>query len=283
MPPKTPVAYTWVKDYVDMAIDMQMSFHTFHKNIPLHIFSWKECLDVMQAYRVPASQLFAPLGQVLARQGFDCVMHIDADSLVTGSLERAFNTDADVAGVRANPDQGVAPNFAKYTRINRLTGEYNRTDREMNCGFFVVREPAFWEAWIESNRKYAGQVYSGEQDTWNDLALSGQYSCELLDPREGDEYWGTASQWGPYLDSWKLLWLEGTSPALKGTPPVPGVAPQDTWRLMLNSALGRPKQVRVLHLAGEQWQDKHLGFQHPRVRGVIPLRVQDYLEGLTKS
>ena len=249
------VAYSWVKDYRAATEDMVRSFHRFHPDVPFILFDWEAC----EATGVPMNCLYAALGKQLASD-YDVVMHLDGDMVITAPLTRALETQADIAGVRANPDIGLA-HGSPFTRINRLTGEYTRVDQEMNVGLFVVRNPLFWDAWTKSNREYAHKVYCAEQDTWNDLAGSGRFTSELLDPVDGEEIWGTAANFGTnYLDSWRYLRV-------------------DDGGLYLGES-GKGKHIHCLHLAGEGWEDKHLGFGHPRVREVLTPEVRGFIDDL---
>ena len=113
------IAYTWVRDYRQMAEDMRTSFHHFHPDVPLCIFDWEQCQMIMEKYSCTSSFLYAPLGKELAT-GDNLVIHIDADIIVTGPLDRLFSEAYDVAGVRAFPDIGRADS-ATYRRQNRLS------------------------------------------------------------------------------------------------------------------------------------------------------------------
>lgn len=257
------IAYTWVKDYVAMARDMRASLHKWHPDLDLRVFTWAECEQIVRAEKVPPGQLFAALGQRLAKD-HDLVIHIDADILVTGPLDRVLVGDFDVAGVRANPDQGVPPLYSQFTRLNRITGEYTSTSHELNAGFFAVRNAAFWEEWIRTNIRYAADVTMGEQDTFNDLCWAYRYECKVLDPPGVPEYWGTSTQWGKkYLESWGDLRVVG-----------------DTLRL--RSFAGADKRVHMLHLAGEKWPGKELGFDAPLVRDRLTSEVRDFLVELRR-
>jgi hypothetical protein len=173
--------------------------------------------------------------------------------------------------VRANPDQGVAPNFAAFTRPNRITGEYCRTEEELNVGFYCCRNARLFDDWIKLNAKYAHQVTLGEQDVCNDLLGTKRYTREILDPPGCGEYWGTAANWGDtFLESWKGLHVEDDRPFTCNRP-----------RLMLKNHLGGvAKRVHMLHTAGGAWQGKELAFDSPHVRGILPAEVAEYLDAL---
>jgi hypothetical protein len=293
----TAIAYTWVRDYRQMAEDMRTSFHHFHPDVPLCIFDWEQCQMIMEKYSCTSSFLYAPLGKELAT-GSNVVIHIDADIIVTGPLDRLFDEAYDVAGVRALPDQGL-PDGSKYRRQNRLTGDHLTTDTELNAGFFAVRDPSFWDAWIALNKQYGTKMRLGEQDTLNDLFHSGRYRSLLLDPINCNELWGTATKWGKalghgndmeFLESWRNLFLKTHSERkdaageriLYDEPQlmmeVPGkkvgasyIAPPQPRSL---------KRVHMLHTAGGDWKDKQLGFDSLTVREKLSPEVWAYLQNV---
>lgn len=285
----TAIAYTWVRDYRQMAEDMRKSFHHFHPDVPLCIFEWEQCEQIMEKYSCTAGFLFAPLGRELALQG-NTVIHIDADIIVTGPLDRVLNEAYDVAGVRALPDQGL-PDGSQYRRQNRLTGDHLTVQGELNAGFFAVRGTQFWDAWIDLNRKYGTKMRLGEQDTLNDLFYSGRYHSLLLDPVESSELWGTATKWGKalghgndmeFLASWRELYLK-THSERKDTQGERGK--YDEPRLMMKvpgpkGAPGAMKRVHMLHTAGGDWKDKHLGFDSQTVREKLSFEVWEYLQNV---
>jgi hypothetical protein len=282
-----PIAYTWVKDYRQMAEDMAHSFHHFHPDVPLHIFNWDDCKRMMAKYDCTYHFLYAAFGRELA-ETHPLVIHIDADILVTAHLTRVFEEQYDVAGVRALPDQGL-PDGSRYRRMNRLSGENLTVAGELNAGFFAVRGTAFWDAWIASNRKYGAKMRLEEQDTLNDLFYSSRYRALLLDPVEEGELWGTATKWGKalghgnemgFLESWRGLRLHKyqKNPFLMGS---------EEKRLMLKteapwgSGEDRAwKRVHMLHTAGGDWKDKHLGFDAPVVVEKFDPSVREYLGAL---
>jgi hypothetical protein len=269
-------AFTTVLDYHTMAEGMKRSFEKFHPDIPLFILDRGRVKEITEDYGVRFDTMFPVCGRLMMDKGFDTVMRIDADIVVTGSLTRALESKADFCGVRANPDQGVAPNFAAFTRPNRITGEYCRTDEELNVGFYCVHNPRFFDDWIKLNAKYAHLVTLGEQDVCNDLLGTKRYTREILDPPGCGEYWGTAANWGEsFLESWKGLHLETTTTRSPGN-----TKHYMEDRVMLRNVHGVSKHVHMLHTAGGAWQGKELGFDSPHVRGILPADVAEFLDTL---
>ena len=259
------IVTTWVKDYLQAARDMQHSFQHFHPDIPFHLFDWEACQTQLVEDELPGLGFIgAAFGRKLARQGYHTVIHIDGDIIVTAPLTRLFTEAYDVAGVRALPDQGL-PDGSKYRRMNRLTGDNLTVSGELNAGFYAAQGVEFWEHWVENNRKYGQKMPLVEQDTLNDLFWSGRYKALLLDPVDCQEYWGTATKWGKalghgnemgFLESWRELHMKGDELHLNG------------------------KRVHMLHTAGGDWKDKHLGFDAPIVREKFSPEVWEYLSHL---
>lgn len=263
--------FTFYNTYKDLTFDCVNSVRHFHPDVPVHVYDWDECKKVMAESGCIPQTLFAELGRRLALD-YKTVIHIDGDSLVTAPINRAFDGWWDVAGVRNNNDLGRGQHYkTSYTRTNRLTGDPIPVDSYCNCGFFAVKNPAFWADWAKANKRYGEQSRLGEQDTFNDLVWSGKYQAMLLDPRGSEEYWGTSNQWGEqHLESWKRLRIEplGEHP-----------------RICLDGPMSRPgdeqvKRVRILHLAAGQFEGKEQGWDHPWVRRQVPPGVMEYLDEL---
>lgn len=258
---KKAVAFTWVKDYRQMAEDCAKSFNHFHPDVEFRIFDWEHCQRIMKEVHCTSQFLFAPLARELLEE-FDVAVHVDSDILVTAPLTRALQGSFDVAGVRALPDEGL-PDKSTFRRMNRINGEYIRTDSELNAGFFAVTSKRFVDEWIASNARYGMKMPLVEQDTLNDLFWSGRFDTLLLDPTDFCEFWGTGTKFGSclgakdeegFLESWKGLRLEGAE-------------------IRLRNAQGKDKLVRMLHMAGGQWKDKELGFDAPYVKSVFAPEV----------
>jgi len=265
--PEKVAVFTFVKDYHEMARHCKRSFHYFHPLIPFRVYEWDECMQICKEENTTIEYLFAHVGRRLHREGYDHVVHLDGDIIVTGPLTQLLESPAEITGTRAQPDQGSGEN--EFLRANVLTGDPIAVLEELNAGVFGVRNPKVWDDWIASNRRYGPQMPLREQDTLNDLFWSGKYRTSLLDPPEVNEYWNTATKWGGdcgiggvdgFLDSWKKLFCR-----------------EDTlW--LASAASGIEKRVRLLHMAGGSWPSKELGFDHPEIRSKFAPEVWEFIE-----
>jgi hypothetical protein len=107
---------TWcTDDYRDRAgvEKLQNSIKYFHPDIPLYIYNSEDTNRAVNKYSdfpnltkncmIPVQ----PIEKNLYEK-FDIIIHVDADSTITGSLDVVFEGDYDVAIVRNNSDGGTA-------------------------------------------------------------------------------------------------------------------------------------------------------------------------------
>jgi hypothetical protein len=126
-------------------------------------------------------------------KGYDCVVKIDADSIITGDLSASWKEpDIDMSCVfNSNPKE-----FATYPisvwDISPL--EY------LNCGYVVMRNHEMVEHWKKLCFTYHFDNYQmREQDLLNIICHYGDYKVEILDA--GDSFWGLASKgYWQYID-----------------------------------------------------------------------------------
>lgn len=271
--PEKVGVFTFVKDYHDMARKCRQSFWHFHPHVPFHIYDWDKSIQICKEEDTSIEFLFAHIGRRMHKEGYEHVVHLDGDIIVTAPLTELLYSQAEVTGTRAAPDQGF-DGGSELLRANVLTGDPIASLEELNAGVFGVRNPLFWEDWIASNRRYGKSMPLREQDTFNDLFWSGRYDHLLLDPPESPNYWNTATKWGGdcgiggvdgFLDSWR------------------GLVCRDDALWLRSEASGVEKRVRLLHMAGGSWPNKELGFEHPEVAAKFSPEVRSFLDWVCTS
>ncbi len=162
---------------------MQNSFRKFHPNDELILFGEAEIKatnDPQIFYR--ATPYFT---KKLMAQGYDEVCKLDADQLITGSLDDIWKEDYDVAVVNNSNPKEMSLYPVSILNIHPLA--------YVNCGFVVMKSKAFVDFWY--NFCYS-VIYNAcqmrEQDLLNIMIFSNNYKVRRLD--EGDSFYGLASK-----------------------------------------------------------------------------------------
>lgn len=211
-----------------LANPLQRSAHYFHPNIPFQI----HYLADIQAYD-PASfhgimDAKAILGEHLARE-FQHVVILDADQLITATLDEILVEDYDIAAARNRSDHHTVhldPNV-HWFQVEGLVSQA----QYMNAGIVSCRQSTFFSEWKSLNQTV--RRFDLDQGTLNMLAYNGQYRVKMLDPPEATYYYGVANSWGQRTpwDSWNDIVLEND-------------------QLFMNNIYGDKKQIKILHKAG---------------------------------
>lgn len=203
---------------------MEASFRKFHPNDELILFGEQDIREVQN------KQIFYFATPYFTRKlmlrGYTDICKIDADSIITGSLDSIWEGSFDVAVVNnSNPRE-----FAAYP----VTVWDIAPLAYVNCGFVVMRSREFVDHWLDLCFSYHYQNYQmREQDLLNILVSYGNYEIKRLD--EEDSFYGLASK-GYWLD----IEMQGDDLLLKkGT----------EWP-------DKDKYIKVIHWAGGNVADK---------------------------
>ena len=148
---------------------MHNSLMKFHPDIPHFIFTGKDLewtQDPKKFYR-----MYAKFGEQLSKE-YELVMQIDADSIVTGSLDHIINDKTFEVG-------GVLNNNTIDPKINIFVIP---PDVYINAGFIAVRSQRFWKWWNKLNyTTYFDMMQFVEQDTLNLIFHLGDLKSKIFD------------------------------------------------------------------------------------------------------
>lgn len=184
---KKRVVFFTIADEKNMeyATKMANSFKHFHPDIPLEIISGEVLAGALE--RDPA--FFYRATPIIASQlikDYEVVVKIDADSIVTGSLNEAWEGDFDVKCVlNSNPRE-----FKKY---QVSTWDIHPIYEYLNCGFVSMKSEKFINHWHKiCYSNHFDNYQMREQDLMNIILHYGDYKVEILD--NGDSFWGLSSK-----------------------------------------------------------------------------------------
>jgi hypothetical protein len=257
---KKVVFSTWcTDDYVEKVglEGLKNSLQYFHPGIPHVIYDTKETERLYAKYGPWLKPYFMmpPTCLELAEE-YDMVIHIDADSTVTGPLTELIESEEDIVGVRNTNS------FGKAGCSPGITIENIPLFRFLNAGLVGVNKSSFWLDWNNFN-KHEGEKYEGhENDTLCKLFNSEQYSTKILDPMGSNISYGLSNVWGTetHWDSWKDLYVR-----------------ED--KLMLDDPnTGVSMEVKVLHQAGGGASTYPM---RPWMDSIVSDEVKDYLHKIT--
>jgi ADP-heptose:LPS heptosyltransferase/ubiquinone/menaquinone biosynthesis C-methylase UbiE len=167
-----------------LARRVRTSFGKHHPEIPFYIY---DCADEEKIFgevknsacACKAFEIRPRLCEILL-EDYDCVIYLDADTVVTDSLDEFLETDYDVAGSLNLEGNGFPPGY-------------------LNAGVSAITSRDFCTEWTDLMYKHNGgpsnQVY------FNELAKSGRYRLKVVDA--ADVYYNETSR--PY---WKDIRLK---------------------------------------------------------------------------
>ena len=233
---------------------LKSSFRYFYPDIELHIFGDAEINAFKQTYPWMGWASMDPILFGSFVDKYDLIVHIDADSIITGALDDILIADFDIAGVRNNNDIGQA------SATNCIFGEHikgiDAKWQYLNAGLIASTNKEFWADFLRQNETMP-QGGFGEQDVWNNIFWSGKYKAKVLDPREKPIHYGISAQLvdrgQPFQQSWSQMYMRG------------------------NDLCFKEKVVKIIHNAG--------GFGLPKLQyqdWVTP-EVKDFLDTITKD
>lgn len=187
------VFYTFVSDDYHDPVGtpgLVNSFKHFHPDIPLVVFR-QEDVDKIIDNKIVNWLNAKPMFAKLLTDKFECVVNIDADSIITGRLDEVFDDNYDVGSV-------VNMNDFENVSVDGVTEEMY-----LQAGLIASRRPEFWDIWMQRSLKDNWRCKCAENDTMN-LVIYEQlipagwklkvfdkdkdyYGCKSLN-REGEFY-----------------------------------------------------------------------------------------------
>lgn len=184
---------------------LKSSARFFHPNVELLVHGDNIISEIKQKYPWSSWYTFDPLVSEYHINDYDMIVHFDADSIITGSLDELLLGDFDLAGVRTNNDVGICTTTGR---------PYKDINKHLNAGLIASTNKEFWKEFKECNSRLTSTgpgINYGEQDTWNEIFYSGKYKTKLLDPIDSNVYYGVSQQicepGGQVETAWKRLYM----------------------------------------------------------------------------
>jgi hypothetical protein len=187
----------------------------FHPNIPFIVFNSEAINQIFKRYPWAHWDVMIPFfGEQLSEE-YDLVVHFDADSIITDTLDELLEDDYEVAGVRNNCDNAAQSGrfFGGHLSniIKDIRGEY------LNAGLIAARNKQFWIKFIVDNHETAHKYSFAENDVFNALFHSGVYKTKILDRLESRVHYGISSIPGPHIGTlWPKLYVENNNLCVDG-------------------------------------------------------------------
>lgn len=167
------IAFT-VADEKNMpyALGLKNSLVKFHPDLEFVIFSDKEIAETNDPHIFYRATPY--FGLYLMQQGYECVIKIDADSVITGDISHVWEGEFDVATVHNSNPKELRKVVVALQGIPPL--EYQ------NCGFVVMNNPDFVKYWLALCMSPRFDHFQfREQDILNNMIFWGTWKTKFLD------------------------------------------------------------------------------------------------------
>ena len=239
---------TWcTDDYVERVglKKLQNSLKYFHPDVPHYVYTTEDVTRARETYSdfTDLHQCMIPVQPIERKliEKYDIVIHIDADSTVTGSLDEILEGDYEVACVRNNSDHGTAGCHPGESIYDPYLKNVIQWQDFVNAGLIASTKADFWTDWFGANKLNAKNHAGHEQDVLNCMLNSGRYKAKLLDPLGSNVSYGVSNAWGPFTPREHNVirhWDSWTGAFMKDE------------KLYIPNIHGTPVEVKVLHVAG---------------------------------
>lgn len=161
---------------LEFAQKLEKSFKHFHPDIEFRIITGDDLRKRVEADPHFFYRATPIVAEELFKEGYTLVLKIDADSIITGSLDYVFNTQGYDAGTVVN-----------WNRVDPVTygfveGWGIQPPEYMNAGFIALRSQKFTHHWrvICESEQFMRLQYR-EQDLLNILIYYGNYNVRCFD------------------------------------------------------------------------------------------------------
>lgn len=167
---------------------MAKSFHHFHPDIEVKIYTEKDIGDKINYYRQK------PMFAKELIKDYDLVIGLDADQIITGDLSYMFDKEFDVAVVN-NFCRSDIPEYGYIKVIDVPPDQY------MNCGMVAMKSKKFVDHWWTLCNSYHFNNYQyREQDLLNIMVHYGIWNVLPLDrPTNENNAWHGLLSKGEWL------------------------------------------------------------------------------------
>ena len=162
------VFFTFVSDNYYSPVgtpELVNSFKKFHNDIPLVVFRQ----DIVDEIIDPAKKFMGgavnwlnakPMFAKLLIDRFDCIVNIDADTVILGRLDEVLSQNYDI---------GAVTNFNDYENrhVENITDEMY-----LQAGMVASRRPEFWDIWMKASLADNWKYKCAENDTLNTVVYN---------------------------------------------------------------------------------------------------------------
>lgn len=203
------------------------SWDKFCPNVELKLWDEEKIKKYKQehwfykATPIIANELFA--------EGYDVVLKMDCDQIVTGNLDHIWEGDFDIAVV-----QNTNPRDIEFCKPHILSGRHRLSIyfipelAYVNAGMVVMKNKELVKLWERLCEIHFKPYRFGEQDLLNILVFYGNYNVRFLDME--DKWHGLVLKW-----YWKEIEKDGEQLVIRKN---------DKW------PKDEDKVVKVIHWAG---------------------------------
>jgi len=191
--------YSFYIDYKEEAERMARSVKKFHPEIPVLLFNKEQTLEALNT----SASAYPHFGMKCA-EDYDLVIHLDADTIMTGPIDELLNAEYEVAGTRDTNDHGKAGMEGAHNWPGLDPYDY------VNIGVFAVRSKAFFKEWNEVTNREGPTTAFFDNGTFNKVMHNGKYNKLIIDAKGSGVYYNLASVYGntTHWDSWKNIELK---------------------------------------------------------------------------
>lgn len=276
---------TWcTDDYADFLGVQKLvkSVKYFHPNIEHVIFNTKMTKKAYEEYPWLSPVWMMPPTCIPFAEDYDMVIHLDADSIVTGPLNELFESESDVIGVRNNNSFNKSGSHNGIT-ISHLEpfgdGSPLPVQDFINAGLVGVNRKEFWYDWLNLNKESerikrevnpCAHGIGDENDTLNQLFHWKKYNSQIIDPIGSNISYGLCNMWGNdpnnHWKSWDQIYVKDD-------------------RLYIDDPVtGDPMWIKVMHRAGgglgNELNKRYGGF-HNWLESVVSNETLEYIKKIT--
>lgn len=200
------------------------SIKHFHPEVDFYVFGTDDINAIFNSHPNFNWTTIHPAISIQLIDKYDMVIHMDADSMITGRLDELINEknlQYDVIGVRNNNDFGLAGKDAAIS-------EGYPVQTYLNCGLVATTSRKFLETWIDYNLSMGNSKPFQEQSILNMMMHTEEWKWKIVDPIHSNVYYGISNCWGleTHWDSWKDI------------------------EVINNKLILKDKVVKILHHAG---------------------------------
>lgn len=176
------------------------SFKYFHPELDLLVLDEKYTNQIIKDNPGFDLWTFAPLVIKKLKKDYsaDLVVRIDSDSLILDRLDEVLAADFDCASVRNDGDH-IGDRDERQNRPESIHNLPNHL--YVNGGFVAITNDDFLNDWIALNQEIVNR-FGGVKEFWmvdqnmmNIVFHSGKYKCKILDPRNGDLFYGASANY----------------------------------------------------------------------------------------